>query len=289
MTVEKERLIYTAGTFKIDFPLTRCRRLIIRTSVLRLPFSAFYRNERSNPPKYFLGYVSVFIGDYVYRIFPLEFEQQIVFIYDNLASQLYARMLCDTININTNLVTLRTSIPLPGGLFLVPADPGTFPGCIYTFLKFKLEPGCRIVVNGVGEELEICEGGEFVTTVPELGAPPAPFPPDQPRDEDPARSAPEEGELPGDTAIATAEDPDIGLNTSGTWTISWRYSQGAGPSCPFIGQTSVGNFPGLSGDQFTIVDSGGNYRLFQNGVAVPFDIGNNCVPRFEPPPVFTPD
>lgn len=211
MTITKERLIYTAGTFKIDDDLARCRRLIIRSSVLRLPFSAVYRNERSNPSKYFLGYVTVFIGDYVYDIFPLQFEQQIVIFYDNLTAQVYARTLCEFINTNSNLVALRVSIPLEGALVPLPADPGTFPGCPYTFIKFKLEAGARILVTGVGEELETCEGGDFDTTVPDLSPPPAPYPPDQARDEDPPRSAPEDGELPGDTAPATAEDPDASL------------------------------------------------------------------------------
>lgn len=211
MTIGKERLVYTAGTFKIDDTLARARRIIIRTSVLRLPFSAVYRNERSNPAKYFLGYVSVFIGDYVLNIFPLEFEQQIVLLWDNLASQIYARMLCEFINSNSNLVALRVSIPLAGALVPLPADPGTFPGCPYTFIKFKLEPGARILVTGVGEELETCEGADFSTTVPTLDSPPLPFPADQARDEDPARSLPEEGENPGDTAPATVEDPDISL------------------------------------------------------------------------------
>lgn len=208
MTIVKERLVYSAGTFKIDDTLNRCRRIIVRASVLRLPFSALYRNERSNPSKYFLGYVTVFIGDYVYDIFPLEFEQQIVLLWDNLASQIYARMLCEFINSNSNLVALRTSIPLAGALVPLPADPGTFPGCPYTFLKFKLESGARILVTGVGEELETCEGGDFQTTVPDLAPPPSPYPDDQARDEDPPRSPPEEGELAGDTAPVTAEDPE---------------------------------------------------------------------------------
>jgi len=210
MTVEKERLIYTAGTFKIDDNLARCRRLIVRTSVLRYPFSAIYRNERSNPPKYFLGYVSLFIGSYVSSIFPLEFEQQIVLLWDNLASQVYARVICDAININLFTAAARASIPLAGGVVPTPGDPGTFPGCPYNFIKFKLEAGARILVTGVGEEVESCEGGVFETTVPDLAAPPPLYPDDQARDEDPARSPPEEGELPGDTAPATVDDPDEG-------------------------------------------------------------------------------
>jgi len=267
MTILKERLIYTAGTFKIDDDLARCRRLIVRASVLRLPFSAFYRNERSNPPKYFLGYVSLFIGNYVHSIFPLEFEQQIVFLWDNLASQIYGRMLCEFINSNSNLVALRVSIPLAGALVPLPADPGTFPGCPYNFIKFKLEPGARILVTGVGEELETCEGGDFETKVPDLEPPPSPFPPDQARDEDPPRSQPEEGELPGDTALPSVDDPESEGAIAGTWTLT--YSELSGPP-------SIFTIAGLSTDSFEIVSPGsvctlsGSSDLIKNGSIIAY-------------------
>lgn len=288
MTILKERLIYSAGTFKIDDDLARCRRLIIRASVLRFPFSALYRNERSNPPRYFLGYCSVFIGDYVNRIFPLEFENQIVFLWDNLSSQVYGRMLCEFINSNSNLVALRVSIPLAGALLPLPADPGTFPGCPYNFIKFKLEAGARILVSGVGEELETCEGGDFQTTVPDLAPPPPLYPDDQARDEDPPRSAPEEGELPGDTAPATPEDPESSDPITGNWLISWTYSQGAGVTCNFLGQTDTVSVAGFPEDIFTIGTRAGSYYLYQNGEEINFSVGTECVPSFSPAPVFTP-
>lgn len=237
MTVVKERLIYTAGTLKIDDTLARCRRLVIRSSVLRLPFSALYRNERSNPPKYFLGYCSVFINNYVSRVFPLEFENQIVFFWDNLASQIYSRMLCEFSNQTSNLVAHRVSIPLAGTLVPLPGNPGTFPGCPYDFIKFKLESGCRILVTATGEELETCEEAEFTTTVPDLEEPPGRFPGDQARDEDPARSEPEEGELPGDTAPATIDDPDSGLSSGVTLRVS--YHRDATSSAPALSDIDV--------------------------------------------------
>lgn len=273
MTVEKERLIYTAGTFKIDDSLARCRRIIIRSSVLRFPYSAVYRNERSNPPKYFLGYCSVFIGDYVERIFPLEFENQIVFIWDNLHSQIYARMLCEFINSNSNLVALRVSIPLAGALVPLPADPGTFPGCPYNFLKFKLEAGARIQVSAVGEELETCEGADFDTIVPDLAPPPGLYPGDQARDEDPARSPPEEGELPGDTAVATLEDPDAGLSPPLGQVVGIA---GSGETGTYIPRTSppVAVAPDSEGNfvltyRFLVFFAGENaYEVLINGVNV---------------------
>lgn len=208
MTVTKERLIYTAGTFKITDELANCRRLVIRSSMLRKPNSARYWNERSNPIKYFFGYVSIFINDYVYTTIPLEFEQQIVLFWDNPEKQLYARMLCEFSNNTANLVALRTSIPLAGALLPLPGEPGSFSGCPYTNLKFKLEFGTRILVTGVGDETEVCDEAPFDTILPNLEPPPAPYPDEQARDEDPPRSTPEEGELPGDTAPVTPQDPE---------------------------------------------------------------------------------
>lgn len=208
MTVTKERLIYTAGTFKITDELANCRRLVIRSSMLRKPNSARYWNERSNPIKYFFGYVSIFINDYVYTTIPLEFEQQIVLFWDNPEKQLYARMLCEFSNNTANLVALRTSIPLAGALLPLPGEPGSFSGCPYTNLKFKLEFGARILVTAAGDETEVCDDAPFDTKLPSLDPPPPPYPDDQARDEDPPRSTPEEGELPDDTAPVTPQDPE---------------------------------------------------------------------------------
>jgi len=266
MTVEKERLIYTAGTFQIDDELANCRRIIIRSSVLRLPFSARYNNERSNPPKYFLGYVSIFIGEYVYRVFPLEFEQQIVFFWDNLESQVHARMLCEFQNSNANLVALRVSIPLAGTLVPLPGDPGTFPSCPFSIIKFKLEAGARIQVTGIGEELETCEGAEPEPTRPDPDPPPPPYPDDQARDEDPPRSPPEEDELPGDTAPATPEDPDSGLPPPEPCITVIRGSGLNNLTCGSLGNFGDYDFEGYGELVPTTVGSCAGLQLFLDGV-----------------------
>jgi hypothetical protein len=271
MTVTKERLIYTAGTFKITDELANCRRLVVRSSMLRRPNSARYWNERSNPIKYFFGYVSIFINDYVYTTIPLEFEQQIVLFWDNPEKQLYARLLCEAANNTSNLVSLRTSIPLAGVLLPLPGEPGSFSGCPYTNLKFKLEFGARILVTGVGDETEVCDAAPFDTILPNLAPPPSPYPDDQARDEDPPRSVPEEGELPGDTAPVTPQDPESdsgGGVSSGTWTL-----QNTEPG------SAINTFtlPGLSTDTFAIVSGAVNCTkstktsLIKNGSEVVFD------------------
>lgn len=287
MTLNKSRLIYTAGTFKITDDLARCRRLLVSMSVLRLPFSAKYVNERSNPRKYFLGYMTVFINEYVHHVVPLEYEQQCVLLWENPAIQLYTTILCASKLASDNLVVHRASIPLSGALLPLLYDVAPFPGCSFTNLKFKLEFGCRISVVAVGEEIIECVGISPQATVPNLDLPPTRYPTDRPRSEDPERSDPEPGEGAGDTAIASLTDPDLGLSQNGTWTITWRYSQGGGVNCPFVGNVDTAYFSGSSTDEFTIVLVGENYILHQNGLPQSFGIGSNCVPSFNPPPVFT--
>lgn len=273
MTVTKERLIYTAGTFKITDELANCRRLVIRSSMLRKPNSARYWNERSNPVKYFFGYVSIFINDYVYTTIPLEFEQQIILLWDNPEKQLYARMLCEFSNNTANLVAHRTSIPLAGALLPLPGEPGSFSGCPFTNLKFKLEFGTRVLITGVGDETEVCDDAPFDTILPNLDPPPAPYPEDQARDEDPPRSLPEDGELPGDTAPATLQDPEAESNPPGTWLITYTTGGGSSASTSYAGNED---------DVFAIVSPSpscglaGSSRLLQNGTVVPGEDPFNC-------------
>lgn len=258
----KERLIYTAGTFKIDEDLARARRLIIRSSVLRLPPTTNYQNERSNPPKYFLGYCTVFVNDYVYEIFPIEFEQQIILFWDNLEFQVFAKVVCESANISGNIARLGSAMTPPAILIPVPGIPGTFSGCPYTNLKFKLVFGARLLISASGEPMEFCEGIDIPSTVPNLNPPPAPYPPDQARDEDPPRSLPEEGELPGDTAPATIDDPEASSAVAGTWLLTWTQSNGS---------TASGSYAGLSTDTFALVSPGsvctlsGSSDLVRNG------------------------
>jgi len=268
MTVEKTRLIYTAGTFAITDELAECKRLIITASVLRDPPTQLYQNERSNPPKGFLGYVGIFTNDYCHQIIPLEFDPQVVLFWDNPSIQLYYSLLCTGANIVDTIVALGAAMTPPAILIPTTPDPEPFQGCPYTILKFKLLFGTRIEVRAVGEEVVSCAGIEVQASVPDLDPPPPPYPPDQARDEDPPRSEPEPDELPGDTAPATPEDPDSGLSTSGTWTLTW--TQGAGPDVS-------GDFPGESSDTWAIVEGSatctliGASQLIRNGSEVVVD------------------
>lgn len=290
MAVSKTRLIYTAGTFTVDDALAQCRRFVIYADVLRLPYSARYANERSNPIKRFLGYVSVFIGDYVYNVFPLEYDAQVILFWDNPDLQNHQTLLDSTSTIQNTIATLGLAIDPPAVILPIPGFIPSFGGCPYSKIKFKLEAGCRIQVSALGEEVE--KGTSFgdVITVPALPDIVPMYSDDDPRASDPARSDPEPGELPGDTAPATSDDPDLGLTVTGTWLISWLYSSsGGGTPCTFVGLTDTIELPGESTDVFTVAVDGSDYRLYQNGVGQPFTVGTQCIPNFSPVPSFTPD
>jgi len=211
MVVSKTRLIYTAGTFSIPSELSVCRRVITLVSVLRRPPTQEYQNERSNPPKGFLGYVGFFINSYCEKIVPLEFDPQAIFLWDNPQIQLYYTVLCTGINVVDALVALGAAMTPPAVLLPVTPTPAPFQGCPYTSLKFKLLFGTRIQVDTIGEEVVACAGITPEATVPDFGPPPEKYPSDRARADDPARSEPESGELPGDTAPATVDDPDLSL------------------------------------------------------------------------------
>lgn len=211
MAITYERLIYTAGTVKLTDAVRECRRILIWTDLLRKPPSAIYQNERMNPPKQFLGYVSLMIDDYVVKVFPLEYDHQIVLEYDNLAFQLYKAIICNTALLTENIVKLGTVMTPPALLIPITPVPNSFPGCPYVWLKFKLEPLTRIKVTVFADEALGCTGVTFPVTVPDLPPPPPPYPPTQPLEDDPPRSEPYPDENPGDTKPADADDPDAGL------------------------------------------------------------------------------
>ncbi len=267
--VEKTRLIYTAGTFQVTDELAQCKRLLITASVLRKPPTQEYQNERSNPPKGFLGYVGIFTNSYCLKILPLEFDPQLILFWDNPAIQLYYSLLCTGANIVDTIVALGASMTPPAILIPTTPEPEPFQGCPFTILKFKLLFGTRIEVRAVGEEVVSCAGIDVEATIPDLDPPPAPYPPEQPRDEDPPRSPPEPDELPGDTAPVTPEDPESdGSPTVGTWLLTWTQSSGINASA---------EYPGVSTDTWAIVPGSpscglsGASRLIKNGTDVVVD------------------
>lgn len=211
MVITQQRLIYTSGTLKFSTDMVQCRRIIAYSDILRRPPSARYQNERSNPPKRFYGYVSVWMGDYVYKTFPLEYDSQIVFFWDNLNLQVYETVLCTALNTSQNVQALGAAMTPPAPIILLPSPVFSFPGCPYTWLKFKLENLCRIQVTCIGEELERCDGIAPTITVPSIPDTTPLYPENRPLEGDPARSLPEEGEQPGDTAVATSTDPDASI------------------------------------------------------------------------------
>lgn len=250
MTVTYERLIYTAGTLKLTDELRQCRRILIYADILRTPPSAIYQNERMNPPKQFLGYVSLMIDDYVVKVFPLEYDHQIVLEWDNREYQIFKTLVCTGALIVDAIVALGSVMTPPAVLIPVTPDPPSFPGCPYVWLKFKLEPLTRIKVTAFGEETIGCADATFQTTVPDLPPPISPYPPDQALDEDPPRSEPYPDENPGDTKPADENDPDSSLTPpefpQGAACVPYRVTVSAQRNSGGI-ESSTGDFYGEIG------------------------------------------
>lgn len=234
-TITKQRLIYTSGTFKLDDEIRACRRILVYVDVLRKPPSAVYQNERSNPTKHFFGYVSLFVGDYVSKVLPLEYESQLVLEYDNLELQLFETINCSVGLLVDTIAALGSVMTPPAVLIPVTPTPPGFPGCRYDWIKFKLEPLTRIQVTAFAEQPYGCDDITFTIDVPDLPDETPPYPSDRDLAEDPPRSDPEDGENSGDSTPASAEDPDLGYvptegDTDVIYQIGWTWKQFPGGS-----------------------------------------------------------
>jgi hypothetical protein len=218
------RLIYTAGVFKLSDEIRACRRIILLVDMLRTPPFQVYQSEKSNPPYGFYGYYTVWRGDYVEYRAPLEFTEQVVLGYDNPSYQLTNLVLGAATTVLGTIQALGAAMTPPALIAFFPLPPPTVEVCPFTKIKFKLVFGTRIQVTAVGFPVEEYDGQQ---AVPDLSYPDdtvPPYPDDRPRGEDPARSPGYEDDLPGDTAPATPDDPDLGLTTDpceglGYWLI----------------------------------------------------------------------
>lgn len=208
------RLIYTQGLYKLSDAMRSCRQITIVSDLLRFPSFTVYANEKSNPSYYFLGYYTLWTGDYVQKRLPLEFTEQTLLLYDNSVLQLSNLLLAAATNINSVVQGLGAAMTPPAVVILYPLPDVTAEGCPYTDLKFKMPLGTRIQVTAIGIPVEEYEGSQGVApslhqpsdTVPR-------YPLDRDPSQDPPRSDPYPDEVPGDTAPATSEDPDSGLET----------------------------------------------------------------------------
>lgn len=210
--ITETRLIYTQGVYVLSEAMRSCRQIAIYVDLLRFPKFTVYANDKSNPPYYFLGYYTVWKGDYVENRQPLEFTEQAVFSYDNPVLQLGNLLLAAATNITDTIQALGGAMTPPAVIVFIPQPPASGEGCPYTRLKFKMPLGTRIQVTAIGIPLESYGGAQ--TVEPSLHEPndevPR-YPLDRDPSQDPSRSPPYDDELPGDTAIATSEDPDSGL------------------------------------------------------------------------------
>jgi len=188
-----------------------CRLITIYSDLLRFPKFTVYANEKSNPPYYFLGYYTVWQGDYVENRRPLEFTEQAVFSYDNPVLQLSNLVLAAATNITNVIQALGAAMTPPAAVVFVAEPPASGEACPYTRLKFKMPEGTRIQITAVGIPLEVYENSQQVSPVIRDVNDDVPrYPLNRDRSLDPARSSGYTDDLPGDTAVATALDPDAG-------------------------------------------------------------------------------
>lgn len=257
------RLIYTAGTYKFSDAMRNCRRILILVDLLRKPPFQIYANEKSNPPVYFLGYWTLWIGDYVYDKRPLEFTEQCIIHYANPELQMLNNLLAVGTQLSTIMQRLGAAMSPPAPITLFPSANPEFEGCPYTWIKFKMPEGTRIQLTAVGTPLQVFAGAQ---ATPSASDPTDSVPayPDTPgRSSDPPRSLPNPGEKPGDTAPVTSSDPEAA--SSGSWLLT--FTTQSGPNTSF-------SYPGVSTDTWAILRPGttctlsGSSRLVKNGTTV---------------------
>lgn len=209
--IVETRLIYTSGVYKFSQAMRNCRRILVLIDILRNPPFQIYANEKSNPAVYFLGYYTLWIGDYVYEKKPIEFTEQCIIHYENPGLQLLNNLLAVGTQVASVIQALGSVMTPPAPLIIVQSPDPEFEGCPYTWIKFKLPFGTRIQVTVLGTLTQEFPGAQaFPAASDPIDEVPR-YPVDRPRSEDPVRSEPYEDESPGDTAIATPEDPDLGI------------------------------------------------------------------------------
>lgn len=209
--ITETRLIYTSGVYVLSDAMRACRLITIYSDLLRFPKFTVYANEKSNPPYYFLGYYTVWQGDYVESRRALEFTEQAVFSYDNPVLQLSNLVVASATNVTNVIQAFAAQSTPPVAIVFIEQPPFSVEGCPYTRLKFKMPEGTRIQITAVGIPLEAYEGSQSASPVIRDVTDDVPrYPLDRDRSEDPARSPGYTDDLPGDTAIATSDDPDLG-------------------------------------------------------------------------------
>lgn len=206
------RLIYTQGVYVFSDAMRACRQITIVTDLLRFPTFTVYANEKSNPPYYFLGYYTVWKGSYVESRLPLEFTEQVVFSYDNPHLQSSNLLLAAATNLGNTIQALGSAMTPPALILFQNQAAASGEACPYTQLKFKMPLGTRIQLTAIGIPLEAYASAQAVA--PSLHQPTDQvprYPVDRSLYLDPPRSPAYTGESPGDTAPASASDPDSSL------------------------------------------------------------------------------
>lgn len=146
----------------------------ITCSVVTPPRSP-YLNVKTNPPRGFYGYATIFVGAYVLEEVEIQFEEQVIFRRENDLLQIAALIECLNLSVQASLITFSgTFNPAvrDGELQLtVPIPPAVY-GCPVTAVKFVFPEGVQAVIKLLDRTLYFCGASSPDILLDEPEAPP---------------------------------------------------------------------------------------------------------------------
>lgn len=140
-----ERIIVNYGVYQLSEAERSAFRLNVYTQVEKRPANV-YDNFKYQKPQSFYGYAQFMIGEWVYRTVQLEYENQLIYQFNNWQGQQAILLYCATQQTRDNIIALSTCIPAcalaPGeqtlvGVWRVPVER----------IVFKLHAESTLLVN----------------------------------------------------------------------------------------------------------------------------------------------
>lgn len=284
----EERLISGKGVLKVSVDKDNFRHAYLILDVIRDP-SQPYLNNNWNPPRAKYAFLTFRRNEYVIGNAYMEWERQMYDSVPDITSQNLIAIKCQyqgvlqsfanlgvalgvTPTSITDLIKDYESLSLQWDEVLIKCYADT---AIQARLFYLLDDTCN-------------EESRRRKRIP---LPPPPLPKVPPRTPITNISQPYD---PGTSDSGNTEPyPEDEIEVlQGQWTITWTYVQTPGLSpCPYLGTPDVIIRPGLSTDEFGLIDQGTEgqriWRLTQNGVPDPTALVEyRCTPTFDPPPLF---
>lgn len=167
----QERNIVKYGLIQLTDDERSSYKIQILATVVTPNRNAYY-NDKSNPPKGFFGYATIFYGAYVQKIVPIEFRNQVICEWINSDIQIEALLACAIRSINQSLINFA-SMHIPP-ILLGEATPLTIEldACPITAVKFKLLDGVNLIVRCSTIDLQRCDERDAPASVSEPSEPP---------------------------------------------------------------------------------------------------------------------